>query len=94
MTCQTCISWKRTFQTYGECFHSAAIVEHLGEPGDRMGAAEGHTCRHHANRALMVEAIEERAAIMEYDGGLDRAIADTMAAENVRSVMFREGKAR
>jgi hypothetical protein len=45
-------------------------------------------------KAELVEAIEERAAIMEYDAKLPRVQAEQMAAEDVRAAMFREGRAR
>ena len=36
-----------------------------------------------AVRDSLVELYEERAAIMEYDGGMDRATAERMAADDV-----------
>ena len=39
-------------------------------------------------------ALEERAAIREYDGRESRAVAEAGAVVDVRAAMFREGRAR
>lgn len=46
--------------------------------------------------ASLTERINERAAIMEYDGNLPRIQAETLAdqTERARAAMFQQGKAR
>lgn len=105
MTCQTCLNWKRQGEivrgsgnVYGYCYDKEAIRLHFDGTGamvpDRMPIPAGHGCDQYEPKAIIAEAIEERAAIMEHDGHLPRVEAEQLAAEDVRRAMFREGRAR
>ena len=58
--------------------HKFELIAMLGEPGDST----------HVQTAID-EHLQERAAIMEYDGGLPRKLAETTARKNLRVYEYR-----